>query len=146
MSRRGQPPSAANWTKEVDWMQADALDPTTYQDALGSVDGVVHTVGTLMENNHYKKVLRRDGTAGQKGVQAPATYGDTATYEDVNRDTAVRVSEAVSEAGVGMMLFISAAATPPGVDVGDPSLCDGILIVRGRYRISHLSLGTSGWV
>ena len=47
--------------------------------------GVVHTVGTLMENDLYKKALRRSN---------PAQYNG-ANYELVNRDAALRVAETV---------------------------------------------------
>ena len=51
--------SRGGWAAAVDWIQADAADPSTYRHVLEGAAGVIHTVGTLMENDAYKKALRR---------------------------------------------------------------------------------------
>eukprot|EP00040_Diaphanoeca_grandis_P028110 m.161516 g.161516 ORF g.161516 m.161516 type:complete len:256 (-) comp31240_c0_seq1:170-937(-) len=107
ISRRGLPPSNESWTRNVEWAKGDALDPTTYASLLRGASGVIHTVGTLMENDKYKQLIRSNGNF--------ATYNG-ATYEVINRDTALAVAKTVQDEGVGMMLYISAAFLPPGVD------------------------------
>ena len=115
VSRRGSAPGgggggrgSAAWTQRVTWAQGDALDPSSYRDRITERTRVVHTVGTLMENDGYKKLLRSE-------PQDAASYGG-ATYEVVNRDTATRVAETAADAGAPFLLFVSAATAPPGVD------------------------------
>jgi hypothetical protein len=40
------------------WLQGDALDPSTYAGVLDGAKIVVSTIGTLIENDSYKRVLR----------------------------------------------------------------------------------------
>lgn len=40
------------------WLQGDALDPSTYAGVLDGSKIVVSTIGTLIENDSYKRVLR----------------------------------------------------------------------------------------
>jgi uncharacterized protein YbjT (DUF2867 family) len=54
------------WTQHVEWLEGDSLDPDSYADALARSDGVVHTVGTLLENTAYKTMMGKasGGDAG----------------------------------------------------------------------------------
>lgn len=108
VSRRGTAPTTAAWASAVEWVQGDALDPS-FADKLRGATAVVHTVGTLMENDGYKRLVRSSSDYARYS-------GANATYESINRDTAVAVARHAEAEGVGAMLFISAAILPPGVD------------------------------
>ena len=67
ISRSGQPSIDEPWASkasgklktssadrallQVEWLQADALDPSTYKEQLQGATGVVHAIGTLFEDN-----------------------------------------------------------------------------------------------
>ncbi|KIM87147.1 hypothetical protein PILCRDRAFT_64295 [Piloderma croceum F 1598] len=106
------------WVSEVKWQKANALQPETYADILPGVNGVVHTLGTLLENGQYKKAMA-DGDIGAlisnflSGLVDsgnPLEKGGDGTqegYEALNRDSALRVCET----------FLS---TPPSVQSVGP--------------------------
>eukprot|EP00041_Stephanoeca_diplocostata_P012660 m.212326 g.212326 ORF g.212326 m.212326 type:complete len:261 (+) comp19039_c0_seq1:355-1137(+) len=106
ISRRGMAPTFEPWTKKVEWHSGDALNPDSYSDLLRGAHSVVHTVGTLLEQDAYKRFLRRGDYARYNGAR----------YEEINRDTALAVMETAIAHQVESMLYISAAAKPPGVD------------------------------
>ncbi|KAF9564599.1 mitochondrial protein [Agrocybe pediades] len=106
------------WTSKVDWKQGDALQPQTFAHLFPEVDGVVHTLGTLMEDNSYKRAVREgdlpalvgslwkraigdSGNPLEKG-QRTDSNGRPTSYEAMNRDSALRVCEAFLSSPVGV--------------------------------------------
>lgn len=47
VSRSGQPDTAEPWIADVEWIEADVFEPTSWQGALDACDAVVHTVGMI---------------------------------------------------------------------------------------------------
>ncbi|GAW10116.1 mitochondrial protein [Lentinula edodes] len=78
------------WTSKVTWLKGSAHNPTTFSDVLADVHGVVHTLGTLIE----------DG-GSVFGFQNPLKGISEGSYEDINRDSALRVCEAFLSSGQG---------------------------------------------
>lgn len=80
------------------WQKANALQPETYTDILPGVNGVVHTLGTLLEDGQYKKAMA-DGdigalinnfVSGLVDSGNPLEKGGDGTkggYEALNRDS-----------------------------------------------------------
>lgn len=83
---------------QVDWQKGDAFNPNTFAHLFPQVDGVVHTLGILLEDNEYKQAVRdanipqllsslfrsvtRDtGNPLRKGLSAE---GKSMTYESMN--------------------------------------------------------------
>ncbi|KAF9535297.1 mitochondrial protein [Crepidotus variabilis] len=112
------------WTSKVDWQKGDALNPSTFSQLFPQVDGVVCTLGLLLEDTSYKQSLRDGnvikllgslwtGVVGgeQRGnpLKRGIPVGTTKmTYELMNRDSALRVCE----------VFISSDATPVDQNLG----------------------------
>lgn len=84
-------------SSQVDWQQGDALQPQSFAHLFPKVDGVVHTLGTLLENNSYKHAVREGNIptlirgvfqtlTGESGnpLQKKAT---STGYEAMNRDS-----------------------------------------------------------
>ncbi|KAF8798068.1 NAD(P)-binding protein [Phlegmacium glaucopus] len=103
------------WTSNVDWQQGDALHPQTFTHIFPEVDGVVHTLGSLLENSSYKNALKANDVLGFLGSLFQTATGDfggplkqdnkkTTSYEVMNRDSALRVCEAfmASESSSGV--------------------------------------------
>lgn len=85
---------------QVEWRKADALLPETYADLLPGVDGVVHTIGTLLEDGTYKAALAKgdfprlvrafangDGGGGHENPLQRDGSAPKGTYEMLNRDS-----------------------------------------------------------
>eukprot|EP00053_Salpingoeca_punica_P013668 m.123641 g.123641 ORF g.123641 m.123641 type:complete len:327 (-) comp16259_c0_seq4:1343-2323(-) len=124
LSRSGAPPSSeaadrafaagvetssSHWMQDVEWIKGDALKPETYKEHLARCQAVVHSVGTLMENNTYKQLL-----CGREAAQYDFSQQ---SFETINRDTLAVLANAAAETpGVQSLVFVSAAAAPPGVD------------------------------
>ncbi|KAJ4487895.1 mitochondrial protein [Lentinula aciculospora] len=98
------------WTTNVTWLKGSAQDPSTFANVLPDVHGVVHTLGTLIEDGgKYKQALREGdvtkliGSALNNvfGLQNPLKRRSEGSYEDVNRDSALRVCEAFLSSGEG---------------------------------------------
>ncbi|PPQ72588.1 hypothetical protein CVT26_003691, partial [Gymnopilus dilepis] len=91
---------------EVDWQRGDAFHPETFAHLLPEVDGVVHTLGTLIEDSSYKDAIRQGNIPALASSFFKAATGDTGnplakndstnrkTYNALNRDAALRVCEA----------------------------------------------------
>ncbi|TEB36366.1 mitochondrial protein [Coprinellus micaceus] len=94
------------WVAKVNWQKGDALTPQTFAHLLPEVCGVVHTLGTLLEDGAYKQAVRtgdfpgllkslagvgKDSNPLRSGANAQQERG---SYETLNRDSAVRVCEA----------------------------------------------------
>ncbi|KAF8238963.1 mitochondrial protein [Tricholoma matsutake] len=95
------------WVSKVDWQKGDALEPDTFAHLFSQVGGVVHTLGTLIEDGKYKQALKEGNIVGLVGSFFRAVTGDhgnplernadrdrKGSYEVINRDTALRVCEA----------------------------------------------------
>ncbi|EIN07307.1 mitochondrial protein [Punctularia strigosozonata HHB-11173 SS5] len=98
------------WTSKVDWRRGDALNPESYAHILPEVTGVVHTLGTLLEDAEYKKAIREGNVFGLAGSVigglTGASFGggnplerkneehSRGSYALLNRDAALRVCEA----------------------------------------------------
>ncbi|KAG5342795.1 hypothetical protein C0989_008745 [Termitomyces sp. Mn162] len=91
----------------VDWQKGDALHPETFAHIFPEVDGVVHTLGTLIANSSYKQAIKRgdilgllgslrDSVVGGHGnpLERPTSEAVRGSYDVLNRDTALRVCEA----------------------------------------------------
>ncbi|KAJ3801332.1 mitochondrial protein [Lentinula aff. detonsa] len=98
------------WTSKVTWLKGSAQNPSTFSNVLPDVHGIVHTLGTLIEDGgKYKQALREGdvtkviGSALSSvfGLQNPLKRGAEGSYEDVNRDSALRVCEAFLRSGEG---------------------------------------------
>ncbi|KAG6898373.1 hypothetical protein C0992_009048 [Termitomyces sp. T32_za158] len=89
------------------WQKGDALHPESFAHLFPEVDGVVHTLGTLIENSNYKQAINRgdilgflgslrDSVVGNHGNPLERPTGETlrGSYDIMNRDSALRVCEA----------------------------------------------------
>ncbi|KAK2466871.1 hypothetical protein APHAL10511_001129 [Amanita phalloides] len=105
-----------DWTKHVEWHKGDALEPQSFAHLFPEMEGVVHTIGTLLEDEGdrpgYKKSVRDGDLFGLVSHLLAAAFGGGGTsgnplakpaaggvskkgsYEALNRDTALRVCEA----------------------------------------------------
>ncbi|KAF8509254.1 NAD(P)-binding protein [Gautieria morchelliformis] len=95
------------WAAHVSWHTASALSPNTYRTLLRGRTAVVHTVGTLLEIARYKEAVRATdvgglaravggvlaGGEGRNPLKRGASTRHPASYETINRDTALRVCE-----------------------------------------------------
>ncbi len=66
VSTSGKMPDTATesdreWMKEVSWNRADIFRPESYTDLIKDAFGVAHSIGILLENQNYKKVVRSTG-------------------------------------------------------------------------------------
>ncbi|KAL0946587.1 hypothetical protein HGRIS_012788 [Hohenbuehelia grisea] len=96
------------WASKVDWQKGDALNPQSFAHLLPQAQGVVHTLGTLIEDGEYKTALKQGDVpaligsfvrgAGMNGGKNPLKKGveanGTGSYEALNRDSGLRVCEA----------------------------------------------------
>ncbi|KAF5377037.1 hypothetical protein D9757_007725 [Collybiopsis confluens] len=98
------------WTSKVTWLKGSAKDPSSFSDALSETHGVVHTLGTLFEDaGKYKRALREGDIPKVIGSalssifdsQNPLGKGGEGSYEDINRDSALRVCETFMSCGEG---------------------------------------------
>ncbi|KAG1735267.1 mitochondrial protein [Suillus paluster] len=85
--------------KQVEWRKADALNLESYADILPSVDAVVHTIGTLLDNTQHKQRMQEGDVMGMlkslagRGKSSSAE-GQRSAYDTLNYETAVRMCEA----------------------------------------------------
>ncbi|KAK0240066.1 hypothetical protein EDD85DRAFT_824187 [Armillaria nabsnona] len=97
---RGHSPA---WTEKVTWLQGTAHDPSTFADALKDANGVVHTLGTLLDDGKYKNAVKEGSLArlvgSLIGSQNPLEKKTSSGYESLNRDAALRVCEAFVDSG-----------------------------------------------
>ncbi|EKM82635.1 hypothetical protein AGABI1DRAFT_35050 [Agaricus bisporus var. burnettii JB137-S8] len=112
-TEKGHTPAWVN--KVVDWEKGDALQPESFAHLFADVSGVVHTLGTLLEDvdGTYKRAIRSGNVPGLlgsflKNVVAGGNGGNPlekqqqhlgkersrGTYEVMNREAALRVCEA----------------------------------------------------
>jgi len=100
---RGHTPA---WASKVDWQKGDALQPETFAHLFPEVGGVVHTLGTLIEDGKYKQAVKQGDLLGLVTSFCESVTGDCGnplekttydlqrdSYEVLNRDTALRVCQ-----------------------------------------------------
>lgn len=74
-------------------MKGDALEPETFRPALQSADGVVHTLGTLLDDGAYKQAIKDGNILGLAqsllgGNANPLKKTSSASgYDRLNRDS-----------------------------------------------------------
>ncbi|KAF8163347.1 mitochondrial protein [Crassisporium funariophilum] len=102
------------WTSNVDWQKGDALHPQSFANLFSEVDGVVHTIGTLIEDGLYKTPLKQgnipalfrtlfQSAVGGSGNPLERKVGENPTsYEALNRDSALRVCDAFMSSSSGL--------------------------------------------
>ncbi|KAF8831243.1 hypothetical protein HHX47_DHR1000526 [Lentinula edodes] len=95
---------------DVGEFDSSAHNPTTFSDVLADVHGVVHTLGTLIEDGgKYKQAIREGNVTKMIGSALGSVFGfqnplkgiSEGSYEDINRDSALRVCEAFLSSGQG---------------------------------------------
>eukprot|EP00127_Corallochytrium_limacisporum_P003722 Clim_evm54s152 gene=Clim_evmTU54s152 len=107
---RNVPADGQPWKSKVNWIQGNALDPDTYRGAIDGHDTIIHTIGTLFENQGYKKLKRGTFPTPKELLNKDATE----TFEKINRDTALRVAETALACGsLRTFIFLSAADAAP---------------------------------
>jgi hypothetical protein len=86
-------------SSQVDWQKGDALKPDTFSHLFPQVDGVVHTLGILLEDTEYKQAVRDGnippllsslfrsvtGFTGNPLRKGSSTAGNRMTYESMNK-------------------------------------------------------------
>lgn len=90
VSRSGRPTNPADWMEHVTWVAADLFKVSTWQHHLADCDAVVHCVGIAWERPK-----------------------DNITFERMNGDSAIVVSNAARVEGVRRFLLISASGNIP---------------------------------
>jgi nucleoside-diphosphate-sugar epimerase len=112
------------WVANVDWQTGDAFNPDTFAHLFPQVDGVVHTLGILLEDGEYKQAVRDanipqllsslfwsvTGDTGNPLRRGSSAGSDRTTYESMNKKAALQVCEA----------FISSSPPPETEDLNDP--------------------------
>ncbi|KIK57765.1 hypothetical protein GYMLUDRAFT_45950 [Collybiopsis luxurians FD-317 M1] len=98
------------WTSRVTWLKGSAKNPSSFSDALCEAHGVVHTLGTLFEDGKYKQALKDGDIPKVVGTALNSVFssqnpllerGGEGSYDEVNRDSALRVCEAFIASGKG---------------------------------------------
>ncbi|KAI8324009.1 NAD(P)-binding protein [Martensiomyces pterosporus] len=115
LSRHGAPTGStaqgsigSRFMQRVQWIKGDALKPETFREHMEGCAAVVHSVGTLMEND-YKKLIN-------VGYSSNASTEST-TYERANRDTALSVARVARLTdGLDAFAYISASDVVPFLD------------------------------
>ncbi|MDZ7703397.1 MAG: NAD(P)H-binding protein [Trueperaceae bacterium] len=92
VSRSGCPAElrSAAWAEGVTWHAGDVLWPERWRGVLAGADALIHCVGIISEQP-------------KQGV----------TFERLNGDSAIVAAREAERAGVGTLLFLSAAFAPP---------------------------------
>lgn len=74
--------------QQVEWRKADALNPATYADILPTVNAVVHTIGTLLDNTNYKQKMAEGDVMGFiKSIAGRSNPAGPSAYETLNYET-----------------------------------------------------------
>lgn len=118
-------PSAA----QIEWRKADALHPNTYAELLPAVDGVVHTIGTLLEDGSYKAALAkgdlstlfaafRDVNGDRNPLERKDAAATRGSYEILNRDSGVSLTSALC---LFFSFFLCAIDSTPNMCVNCPT-------------------------
>ena len=99
-------PSDNHWMNEVQWERCDIFDPKTYYHQLQDRPDVVHSMGILMENENYKKNIRKPiGKIASKYLQSDILFGPNPlrrqdskfNYEWMNKRSALILANSYSK-------------------------------------------------
>ncbi|KAH3668086.1 hypothetical protein OGAPHI_001840 [Ogataea philodendri] len=113
------------WADKVEWTKGDVFKPHTYKHLLPDASGVVHSMGILLENQNYKKVVQsNDDLLGE--IQSffktpnPMKKNVFNTYEKMNHESAIVLAETLIEVNKNKPAFayISADRGFPGIPSG----------------------------
>ncbi|THV01361.1 hypothetical protein K435DRAFT_612625, partial [Dendrothele bispora CBS 962.96] len=95
---------------QVTWLQGSAHDPSTFENALVDADGVVHTLGTLIEDGGvYKQAIKEGNVPRVLGAvcdsmlsgKNPLMKGGEGSYKRINLDSVLSVCQAFVSSGQG---------------------------------------------
>ncbi|QPG77167.1 hypothetical protein FOA43_004573 [Brettanomyces nanus] len=134
-------PSDSEWIKKVNWTKGDVFKPETYRNEIKDAVGVVHSIGILLENQNYKKVVSStDDTFGviesfftqpsgnpmKKRPKTGAKDDDNGepiidmTYERMNKESALVLADALIGCNKTKpaFVYISADRGFPGIPSG----------------------------
>lgn len=106
----GYPREDSSWIEKVKWKKANVFFPETYSDELKDAKAVVHSIGILLENDSYKKIVgSEDGIintvsgifkSANPMVKTPDVTGHVVidkTYDRYNTESALVPAEALIE-------------------------------------------------
>ena len=101
ISRKGQPASSFPFPSNITFVKGSAMDPEGISEILKQSDAVIHTVGTLIDSTVF-------------GGKKP---GDPGSYEQMNRDTAIKIGNKLNDFNKKQkIVYISANKAPPILD------------------------------
>ncbi|KAG7755551.1 hypothetical protein KL911_001608 [Ogataea haglerorum] len=113
------------WPEKVEWVKGDIFKPHTYKDLLSDANAVVHSIGILLENPNYKKVVQsNDDVLGEIlsffKTANPMKKSVFNTYDKVNHESAIVLAETLLEVNKSKPAFayVSADRGFPGVPLG----------------------------
>ncbi|KAK9333912.1 hypothetical protein V1520DRAFT_330930 [Lipomyces starkeyi] len=113
-----------SWAEKVKFERFDIMQasPSDVRPWVDSADAVVYSLGILLESNYYKTFVSSsnpfEGASKvvQKWNRNPLKHGieDEVTYENMNRDLAIKLANETSKSdGVKPFVYISAAGGFP---------------------------------
>lgn len=94
VSRSGFPKKREQWMKNVQYLKGDAMDHSTYESLIPSVNGIIHSIGVFFDS---------------RTPWNPNVY--EGSYEHLNRDTALRICELIQNKDK-TFVYISAERAP----------------------------------
>lgn len=98
VSRKGEPSTAGSSYGSIRWVKGDSMRPKEFREELKQADGVIHTIGTLIDTT----------------VTSNKRPGDVGTYEQMNFETAKRVGDELNDINMNKkIVYLSADAHPP---------------------------------
>ena len=139
------PREEASWIEKVNWRKGNVFRPETYRSELRDARAVVHSIGILLENDSYKKIVgSEDGVLNAvSGIfrtanpmaKSPDVTGNVVidkTYERYNTESALVPAEALIESQSGVdktgesseaesvpaFVYVSADRGFPGIPAG----------------------------
>ncbi|QLG74345.1 hypothetical protein HG535_0G02290 [Zygotorulaspora mrakii] len=108
LSRSGKPPAPQSlrderWINEVNWNSANVFSPDTYHKHLAGSPNVVHSLGILLEEESYKKSVRKPLNISLDLKNWLPSFGKNPlqnkdpnfTYERMNKQSALIVADAL---------------------------------------------------
>lgn len=123
----------SGWMEKVEWRKGNVFRPETYKEELKDCRGVVHSIGILLENDSYKKVVgSSDGVLNavgglfktanpmQKNPDVTGSVVIDKTYARYNTESALVLADALVEVNRTRPAFayISADRGFPGIPSG----------------------------
>lgn len=123
----------SSWIEKVNWKRGNVFQPETYIDQLKGANAVVHSIGILLENASYKKIVgSNDGIINAVGeifktpnpmLKTPDITGNVIidkTYSRYNTESAMVLAESLIEVNKmkPAFVYISADRGFPGIPSG----------------------------